>query len=148
MSNTYTEWGKENFTLNDLSLKNNEVVRADCLKFLDQEIRSGIRYDLIIIDPPTISRSKKMDVMFDIQYDYIFLLTKALVLLTPGGVIFFSTNSRKFAFDESHFEGCAIKEISYKTLPIDFHDPKIHRCWKISKKNQTASAKGITATSK
>lgn len=134
MSNTYTEWGKENFMLNDLPLKNNEVVRADCLKFLDQEIRSGIRYDLIIIDPPTISRSKKMDVMFDIQYDYIFLLTKALALLVPGGVIFFSTNSRKFVFDESHFEGCGIKEISYKTLPIDFHDPKIHRCWKITKK--------------
>lgn len=133
MSNTYTEWGKENFKLNDLSLQNNDVVRADCLKFLDEEIRSGKKYDLIIVDPPTISRSKKMDVMFDIQYDYVFLLTKSLALLTPGGVIFFSSNSRKFAFDESVFDQCKIKEISYKTLPIDFHDPKIHRCWKITK---------------
>lgn len=134
MSNTYTDWGKENFKLNDISLKNNEVVRADCLKFLDEEIRSGKRYDIIIIDPPTISRSKKMDEMFDIQFDYIFLLNKSLALLAPAGVIFFSTNSRKFSFDESLFESCLIKEISYKTLPIDFHDPKIHRCWRISKK--------------
>lgn len=133
MSNTYTEWGKDNFALNGISLENNDVVRADCLKFLDEEIRSGKKYDIIIIDPPTISRSKKMDVMFDIQYDYIFLLMKALTLLTVGGAIFFSTNSRKFAFDESIFDHCKIKEISYKTLPLDFHDPKIHRCWKITK---------------
>lgn len=134
MSNTYTEWAKENFKLNDLSLKNNEIIRADCLRFLEHEIHTGNQYDLIIIDPPTISRSKKMDEMFDIQHDYIFLLTKALELLATNGVIFFSTNSRKFILDESHFDQCMIKEISYKTLPIDFHDPKIHRCWRITKR--------------
>ena len=132
MSNTYTEWGRDNFKLNSIPLKNHEIVRADCLKFLDQEIRSGIKYDVIIVDPPTISRSKKMDQMFDIQIDYVSLLSKALKLLSKGGVLFFSTNSRKFAFDESHFSDCSIVEISSKTLPIDFHDPKIHRCWKIS----------------
>lgn len=134
MSNTYTEWGKDNFKLNHLSLKTNEIVRADCLKFLNSEIFSGKKYDIIIIDPPTISRSKKMDEMFDIQLDYIFLLNKSLELLTTEGVIFFSTNSRKFFFDESVFDNCVIKEISHKTLPIDFHDSKIHRCWRISKK--------------
>ena len=82
MSNTYTEWGKENFKLNKISLQNHEIIRADCLKFLDQEIISRNKYDIIIIDPPTISRSKKMDVMFDVQKDYIFLVTKALKLLT------------------------------------------------------------------
>lgn len=133
MSNTYTEWGKDNFKLNGLSLDNNEIVRADCLKFLDEEIRSDKKYDIVIVDPPTISRSKKMDVMFDIQFDYIVLLKKSLALLADGGTIFFSTNSRKFAFDETLFDGCSIKEISHKTLPIDFHDPKIHRCWKIAR---------------
>ena len=59
LSNTYTEWGKDNFYINGISLENNEVVRADCLKFLDTEIASGTKYDVIIIDPPTISRSKK-----------------------------------------------------------------------------------------
>lgn len=133
MSNTYTQWGRDNFRLNSLSLETNEIVRADCLKFLDEEIRARASYDIIIIDPPTISRSKKMDQLFDIQVDYISLLSKALKLLSPAGTIFFSTNSRQFAFDESLFQGCAIVEISKKTLPIDFHDPKIHRCWKVSR---------------
>jgi len=132
MSNTYTAWGRENFILNQLGAKNHEIVRADCLKFLDAEIASKRDYDVIVIDPPTISRSKKMDQMFDIQVDYVMLLTKALKLLQPGGILFFSTNSRKFVFDESHFPDRTIKEITQKTLPIDFHDPKIHRSWKIS----------------
>ncbi len=130
MSNTYVEWGRENFLLNGLPLKSNVVVREDCLKFLEEE--KGSQYDLIVIDPPTISRSKKMDRMFDVQEDYIFLISKALKLLSPGGTLFFSTNSREFDFDESHFPECSILDISKKTIPIDFHNQKIHRCWKIS----------------
>lgn len=133
LSNTYTDWGRDNFRLNSLSSKNNPVIRADCLKFLDEEIKSGSKYDIIIIDPPTISRSKKMEQLFDIQVDYVMLIKKALSLLLEGGMIFFSTNSRKFTFDSALFEACDIKEISHKTKPIDFNDPKIHRCWTISK---------------
>ena len=131
MSNTYTDWAKENFVLNGISLKHNELVRADCLRFLEDEIRSDARYDIIVIDPPTISRSKKMDQMFDIQQDYILLITKALKLLNSDGVIFFSTNSRKFVFDLHQFASCRVEDISKKTLPIDFHDTKIHQVWKI-----------------
>lgn len=133
MSNTYTDWGRENFILNELPLKNHEIVRADCLKFLTQEIKTGIKYDIIVIDPPTISRSKKMDQLFDVNVDYISLISKGLKLLSPNGFIFFSTNSRKFTFDESLFAGCKTLEISHKTLPTDFHDKKIHRAWKIEK---------------
>lgn len=130
MSNTYTDWGRENFLLNRISLKNHPIVRADCLKFLDEERE---KYDLIIIDPPTISRSKKMDQMFDIQVDYPDLLLKAIERLNPDGVLFFSTNSRRFAFNDRLFtSSCFLQEISKKTLPIDFHDPKIHRCWKLT----------------
>jgi 23S rRNA (cytosine1962-C5)-methyltransferase len=73
-----------------------------------------------------------MDQMFDVQLDYPYLIEKALDLLAPGGVIFFSTNSRKFKFDVSLFGGCVIQEITEKTIPLDFHNQKIHRCWKIS----------------
>lgn len=137
MSNTYIAWGKRNFLLNKISLKNHNFVREDCLRFLDLEIAEGSQYDVIIVDPPTISRSKKMKQMFDIQIDYIDLLKKSLVLLKKekGAVLFFSTNSRKFIFDPHQFvnEGVSIIEISKKTLPIDFHDPKIHRCWKFTR---------------
>lgn len=131
MSNTYTDWGRDNFLLNALPLETNEIVRADCLKFLDEELRTSSRYDIIIIDPPTISRSKKMEQLFDIQIDYISLIKKALSLLSSEGILFFSTNSRRFHFDVDNFKGCCVKEISSQTIPIDFHNQKIHRCWTI-----------------
>lgn len=131
MSNTYTAWGQENFVLNGFPLSQNEIVRADCLKFMDEAIRKGEKYDIIVIDPPTISRSKKMERLFDIQHDYVELIHKSLKLLNLKGMIFFSTNSRKFKFDESLFAPRHIEEISHKTLPIDFHDSRIHRCWRI-----------------
>lgn len=133
LSNTYTDWGRENFLLNGLSLANNLIVRDDCLKFLENELEM---YDLIVLDPPTISRSKKMDQMFDIQKDYPFLISRALALLSPQGTLIFSTNSRDFDFNESLFEGYTILDISKKTIPIDFHNQKIHRCWKISLKQK------------
>lgn len=129
MSNTYTDWGRDNFLLNDLPLSTNSIVRDDCMQFLTKEKE---RYDLIVIDPPTISRSKKMEAMFDVQRDYVFLIEKALHLLSPGGTIFFSTNLRDFSFDTSLFEGCTILDISKKTIPLDFHNQKIHRSWKIT----------------
>ncbi|MBS0626827.1 MAG: SAM-dependent methyltransferase, partial [Verrucomicrobia bacterium] len=122
------------FRLNSLSLENNVVLREDCLKFLEKESILKNCYDVIVIDPPTISRSKKMDQFFDIQVDYIFLISSALKLLKTGGVIFFSTNSRKFRFDLTKFPECLIVDVSKKTIPIDFHDAKIHQCWKISLK--------------
>ncbi len=133
LSNTYTAWGRTNFDLNGLPAKNHPIIRADCLVFLDDEISSGRTYDLIVIDPPTISRSKKMEQMFDIQEDYPSLIHKALQLLSKEGILFFSTNSRKFVFNPSLFTGCEITDISKKTLPLDFIDPHIHRCWKLAK---------------
>ncbi len=132
MSNTYTAWAKDNFHLNSLSLNNNEVIREDCLQFLDKEVLNRAKYDIIIIDPPTISRSKKMLQLFDIQVDYIALISKSLKILANNGIIFFSTNSRKFTFDSQNFKSCSVLEISNKTIPLDFHDSNIHRCWKIS----------------
>ena len=131
LSNTYSKWGKENFLLNGLPLANNLIIREDVLRFLEEE--RGI-YDVIVIDPPTISRSKKMDQMFDIQEDYFFLISKTLNLLSQNGTLIFSTNSRHFDFDQNLFDKCTILDISKKTIPMDYHNQKIHRCWKISKR--------------
>lgn len=132
MSNTYCDWARDNFNLNRIPLKNHPIVRADCLKFLNDEVRSGAKYDIIVIDPPTISRSKKMERMFDIQKDYLFLITKALQLLSKEGVIFFSTNSRGFIFDLNEFRHCSIEEITNKTIVLDINKSYTHRCWKIN----------------
>lgn len=130
LSNTYTDWGRQNFKLNGIDENSHVVVRADCLKFLEEEVG---RYDLIVIDPPTLSRSKAMSQMFDVQLDYPFLIQKSLNLLSSGGTIFFSTNSRRFTFDETLFPSCRIQNITSKTHPIDFRDTKIHHCWTITR---------------
>lgn len=132
LSNTYIAWAEDNFRFNEIPLSEHEIVRADCLKFLDEEVQRGAQYDLIVIDPPTLSRSKKMEQMFDIQEDYPFLLNRALSLLAPQGTIFFSTNSRKFNLDPGRLSPCQIREISHKTIPHDFQKTNIHRCWTIS----------------
>lgn len=135
LSNTYTAWAERNFLLNNMSPSSHLVVREDCMKFLEQEIKTKNRYDLIVIDPPTVSRSKKMMDFFDVQRDYIYLIEKALHLLSPSGTIFFSTNLRSFSFDIAIFPQCRIEDISKRTLPIDFHNQKIHKCFKITLKN-------------
>lgn len=127
MSNTYTEWGRTNFELNGLPEKHNPIVRADCLKFLQEE---RALYDVIVVDPPTLSRSKKMDEMFDVQQDHAALLFSALRLLANDGILFFSTNARRFTLDA--LGDYCVKEISDKTIPQDFHNKKIHRCWEIT----------------
>lgn len=134
LSNTYGEWGRENFLLNHQPLCRNEIVRADCLTFLQNELSSSQRYDVIVIDPPTISRSKKMNYFFDVNVDYVPLITQALSLLNPEGVLFFSTNSRRFCLDTSLFKEVEIVDISHQTIPLDFRDKKIHFCWKITTK--------------
>ena len=73
-----------------------------------------------------------MEKIFDVQVSYVELIKGSLKLLKKGGMIFFSTNSRKFHFDTQLFEGLKIQDLSKKTIPIDFHDPKIHLCWQIS----------------
>ncbi|MEI6532191.1 MAG: class I SAM-dependent methyltransferase, partial [Chlamydiota bacterium] len=128
MSNTYCAWAENNFRLNKINAKTNIIERADCLKFFDQETQ---KYDLIVLDPPTLSRSKKMAHIFDIQEDYKELIEKALRILKPNGTLFFSTNSRKFQIDSSLLPPCSLREISSKTEPIDFKGRKAHRCWTI-----------------
>lgn len=132
LSNTYTDWGIDNFNINSMNMRTNPVIREDCMKFLEEEVLANEKYDIIVIDPPTISRSKKMETLFDVQIDYPFLIKKSLELLSEGGVIFFSTNSKKFTFDAALFPNCRIQDISQKTIPEDFHQKKIHQCWKIS----------------
>ncbi|MEH6502372.1 MAG: bifunctional 23S rRNA (guanine(2069)-N(7))-methyltransferase RlmK/23S rRNA (guanine(2445)-N(2))-methyltransferase RlmL [Cycloclasticus sp.] len=133
MSQTYLDWAKNNFELNGLDLGKHQLVRANCMEWLDKAIIEQQKYELIFIDPPTFSNSKRMDNDFDIQRDYVELITKASQLLTKKGTLIFSTNFRKFKFDKDAFAYLSIENISPQTLPKDFErNPKIHYCWKLS----------------
>ncbi|MDD2863712.1 MAG: bifunctional 23S rRNA (guanine(2069)-N(7))-methyltransferase RlmK/23S rRNA (guanine(2445)-N(2))-methyltransferase RlmL [Methylococcales bacterium] len=134
MSNTYLQWAKNNLTLNSTTGRH-EFIQADCVEWLAKEARTAARqYDLIFLDPPTFSNSKKMDDVFDVQCDYIQLIQNSAKLLTENGVLYFSTNFRRFKFDESLFADLNVLDITAKTIPDDFaRDMKIHYCWKITK---------------
>jgi 23S rRNA (guanine2445-N2)-methyltransferase / 23S rRNA (guanine2069-N7)-methyltransferase len=132
MSNTYINWAKKNMALN-INQGEHEFIQADCLEWLATEVQLANRhYDLIFLDPPTFSNSKRMDEVFDIQADHVQLINNAISLLSPGGVLYFSTNFRRFKIDKQALSDLIIEDISAATIPEDFaRNPKIHYCWRI-----------------
>jgi 23S rRNA (guanine2445-N2)-methyltransferase / 23S rRNA (guanine2069-N7)-methyltransferase len=130
MSWTYLDWARRNLELNGVTGPKHELVQADVLKWL-KEPRSQ-KYDLIFLDPPTFSRSKRMDDTLDIQRDHVGLIRDACALLAPGGVLIFSTNLRKFKLDRAALADLKIDDITRRTLPPDFErNPRIHQCFRI-----------------
>ena len=93
----------------------------------------GAKFDLAIVDVPTFSNSKKTDDVFDVQQDHVELIQRTLGLMSPDGVLYFSNNFRRFKLDEEALGGLSIREISKHTVPEDFRNQRIHRCWRISK---------------
>ncbi|HEY3486795.1 MAG TPA: bifunctional 23S rRNA (guanine(2069)-N(7))-methyltransferase RlmK/23S rRNA (guanine(2445)-N(2))-methyltransferase RlmL [Gammaproteobacteria bacterium] len=139
MSKTYLDWAQRNLALNGLNWKNYELIQADVLEWLQQKHRQ--RYGLIFLDPPTFSRSKRMENTLDIQRDHVALLQDTAKLLANDGILIFSTNLRKFKLDTQALSGFEITDISKKTLPEDFkNNPKIHQCFRIQRKNSRATA--------
>jgi len=133
MSNTYLNWAQRNLALNPVSGEH-EFIQADCLEWLETEARQPYprEFDLIFLDPPTFSNSKRMNGVFDIQADYPRLITNAAKLLARDGVLYFSCNFRRFKFDAEALPGLDAEDITAQTIPEDFaRDPKIHYCWRI-----------------
>lgn len=131
MSNTYLNWADQNLELNNLSARNHRLIQADCLQWL-AECRE--RFELIFVDPPTFSNSKRMEQSWDVQRDHIKLLSQLKRILTAGGTIIFSNNKRGFKMDFEALAdlGLTAENISHKTLPLDFErNPQIHNCWVI-----------------
>ncbi len=136
MSNTYLEWAEGNLKLNDLLAPQHELIQADCLQWLLREAETKQRqYDLIFVDPPTFSRSKRMEQDFDIQKDHARLLQLTSELLAPGGMIIFSNNYTRFKLEQEALASFKIEDWSRLTLPKDFErNPKIHCCFAITRK--------------
>jgi len=130
LSNTYLEWTHENLLLNGFSDPKHELVRADCLQWLESQAVWGPRFDLIFVDPPTFSNSKRMDGVLDVQRDHAAMIRRSLKLLRPGGRLIFSTNYTRFKLDSTALADLRIDDISAETIPKDFErHAKIHRCF-------------------
>ncbi|QLR06070.1 bifunctional 23S rRNA (guanine(2069)-N(7))-methyltransferase RlmK/23S rRNA (guanine(2445)-N(2))-methyltransferase RlmL [Providencia rettgeri] len=132
MSRTYLEWAEKNLQANQLTGRQHRLMQADCLNWL---ANTDEQFDLIFIDPPTFSNSKRMDGTFDVQRDHVQLITHLKRMLRRGGTVMFSNNKRGFKMDlEALTElGLKAQEITVKTLSEDFaRNRQIHNCWLIS----------------
>ncbi|USR41276.1 bifunctional 23S rRNA (guanine(2069)-N(7))-methyltransferase RlmK/23S rRNA (guanine(2445)-N(2))-methyltransferase RlmL [Ectopseudomonas hydrolytica] len=129
LSKTYLDWARRNLSLNGFSDKH-RLEQGDVMAWLGDDRGE---YDLIFIDPPTFSNSKRMEGVFDVQRDHVQLLDLAMARLARGGVLYFSNNFRKFQLDESLVARYQVEEISAQTLDPDFaRNPKIHRAWRLT----------------
>jgi 23S rRNA (guanine2445-N2)-methyltransferase / 23S rRNA (guanine2069-N7)-methyltransferase len=130
MSRTYLDWARRNLALNGLDGRQHVYVQADVLDWVDKAPASG--WDLIFLDPPTFSNSKRMTGTFDVQRDHVALLRSVARLLTPGGLLVFSTNYTRFELDQDGLGALAVEDITRATIPRDFErNARIHRCYLI-----------------
>lgn len=127
LSKTYLEWARENLALNQLT---SELVHADVREFLADARRAGRTWDVIIVDPPTFSHSKRMDYVWDIQRDHPALLDDVHAVWSGAGALWFSTNKRKFKLQWSPPRG-AISDETRATIPPDFRDARIHHAYRV-----------------
>lgn len=130
MSNTYLNWARKNFALNGMSESRNRLEQADCLKWLEENDQ---QFDVILLDPPSFSNSKRMEDVLDVQRDHVGMIHNAMRALAEGGTLIFSNNLRSFKLDANALGAYTIQDISAKTIDEDFkRNPKIHQCWLIT----------------
>ncbi|HET7202124.1 MAG TPA: bifunctional 23S rRNA (guanine(2069)-N(7))-methyltransferase RlmK/23S rRNA (guanine(2445)-N(2))-methyltransferase RlmL [Steroidobacteraceae bacterium] len=132
MSRTYLDWAVRNMELNGLRDPRHEFVQADCLAWLETQSKLSHppQYDLVFVDPPTHSRSKRMEREFDVQRDHGWLLATTSRLLAPGGTILFSNNFQKFRLDPALDASFDVADITRATIPEDFaRNARIHVCF-------------------
>jgi len=132
MSRTYLQWARRNLDLNDVPREPHELIQADCRQWLEDAVAARARYDLVFLDPPTFSNSKRMQGVLDVSRDHSGLIELCAQLLDRDGLLVFSTNAQRFKLDESLTERFAVTDISRATIALDFErNPRIHRCFEI-----------------
>jgi 23S rRNA (cytosine1962-C5)-methyltransferase len=131
LSNTYLDWAKRNMQANGAAYDKTTFVHADVLQYLQQLNDDSV--DLVILDPPTFSNSKRMEAFFDVQQHHVSLINDCLRILTTGGILLFSTNYTKFKLDTAGINAAEIKDITKATTPFDFAGKLQRQCFKITK---------------
>jgi 23S rRNA (guanine2445-N2)-methyltransferase / 23S rRNA (guanine2069-N7)-methyltransferase len=132
MSATYLHWARQNLEVNGFSASSHELLQEDCISWLETAVAERRVYDLIFLDPPTFSNSKRMDDVLDVQRDHAELIARCMALLAPAGKLVFSTNAQKFKLEAGLAERYEVKDVSRATLPKDFErNPRIHQCFEL-----------------
>lgn len=133
LSANYLEWAEVNLRLNGFEPSDaHRLIRADSREFVAGLPREPL-FDLAVVDPPTFSNSKRLDDDWETQRDAVPLLNELAKRMSRGGLVYFSTNFRRFKLDEASLDGYAVREISKQTVPEDFRNKRIHRCWRLVK---------------
>ncbi|MDR2049465.1 MAG: class I SAM-dependent methyltransferase [Treponema sp.] len=138
LSNTYLDWARENFALNGLCPRPDRLfrfIRADALRFANRGQSSGPAWDIIILDPPAFSNSKKMAADFDLKRDHPALVSRCLKLLKPGGTLYLSANVKGFKMNEEALEtgqSVNIENITEKLRDEDFKGKRIPATYRIT----------------
>lgn len=129
LSNTYLAWAEDNFRLNQLDLSRHQFIQYDCLEWLNV---TTDRFDVIFLDPPSFSNSKRMATTLDIQRDHESLIGAAMKLLRSNGILYFSTNFRQFKLSPEISRQYTVRDISAETIELDFkRNQRIHHCFVI-----------------
>lgn len=132
LSSTYQDWAKRNFEHNKIPLTAHNFIVQSALDYLE---KAQAKFDIIFLDPPTFSNSKKMTEDFEVEKDQVALVKNCLRLLNNDGILYFSNNKRKFRIDPDIEDLANVVDITDKTIPPDYRDSKIHHCFKITPKN-------------
>ena len=133
LSNTYLDWARANLELNGLAGARHVFERADCLEWLEKRGGDIPRFDLIFLDPPTFSNSKRMEGVLDVQRDHVGMIRRCMRLLRPAGRLVFSTNASRFRLDSTALADLGVDDVSERTIPKDFErNPHIHRCFVVT----------------
>jgi 23S rRNA (cytosine1962-C5)-methyltransferase len=131
LSKTYLTWAEENMALNvPVNPGIHRFIHADVKQWLDEAPAGG--YDLVVMDPPTFSNSKRMKDFLDIQRDHAELINKTLLAMTAGGTLYFSTNYRRFQLEADKIAATSIKDITKATTPFDFQGKLFRWCYRIT----------------
>jgi 23S rRNA G2069 N7-methylase RlmK/C1962 C5-methylase RlmI len=130
-SATYIDWARENLELNELAGPQHRFMRSDIARFV-AGLTSQDQWELAVVDPPTFSNTKGVEEVWDIERDHAGLLHGLARHIVPGGVVFFSTNFRRFKLDEAAVaRDYTLRDITQQTIPEDFRNQRIHRCWRL-----------------
>jgi len=130
-SSTYLDWAKDNFKLNKITAAQHSFIKADTEDYIDS-IRGGKKkFTLAFVDPPSFSQRRGSSAVFDINTHHPELLEKVFTVMAPGATVIFSTNHQRFDPKLSRLKAKKIEELTPKTIPEDYFNKLVHRCWKI-----------------